>query len=119
MFIDGLSPPGNVRISNVDISLRQLRFDWNPVGSNCPAIHYKINASNCGSCPAITNHTNATCTGITIMTLHHHSTKCTFAVQTVICGNLPGDISNQLLVESDVLEVPTQRYIGVHFGKGL
>ena len=31
-------------------------------GPDCPAIHYNILASNCGSCPTTTNLTTVTCT---------------------------------------------------------
>ena len=115
LTVDGLSPPGDVRISNVDISLRQLTFDWNLVAPDCSAIHYNILASNCGSCPTTTNHTTVTCTDIINTTLHSHSTKCSFAVQTVVCGNVLGHTSNPLLV--DLLET-TQGDTGPQFNKG-
>ena len=69
-------------ISNLNLALRKLTFSWSPVAPDCPAIHYNVLALNCGSCPTTTNHTNATCTNVPI-----NDSICTFAVQTVVCGN--------------------------------
>ena len=82
----------NVHISAIDFDSRQLKFSWSPVAPDCPAIHYNILASNCGSCPTTTNHTNVTCTNIP----SNSSSKCTFAVQTVACGNITGNTSEPL-----------------------
>ena len=85
-------PPNTPSISNAAIiSLRQLTFSWSPVAPDCPAIHYNILASNCGSCPTTTNHTNVTCTDVPT-----NNSICTFAVQTVVCGNIAGNISDPL-----------------------
>ena len=55
---------------------------------DCPAVSYNIQASNCGSCPATTNYTNVTCTDIPT-----DGSKCTFAIRTVVCGNIIGKLS--------------------------
>ena len=68
-------------------------FEWSPVTVECPNIQYKINASNCGSCPTTTNHTTATCTNIPT-----NGSRCTFAVQTIVCDNIFGDISEPVAV---------------------
>ena len=87
-----LSPPNQLyvyyNISN-ESSLRELTFNWSSVAPDCPTIHYNILASNCGSCPTTTNCTTATCTDIPI-----DGSVCTFAVQTVVCGNITGNRSN-------------------------
>ena len=78
------SPPYIYPISEADIMSGQLsdksilNFTGRPVASDCPAIHYNINASNCGSCPTTTNHTTVTCTDVPT------NGMCTFAVQTVV-----------------------------------
>ena len=86
-----LSPPNQLYayyISN-EFSLQELTFSWSPVAPDCPAIHYNILASNCGSCPSTTNHTTVTCTDVPT-----DGTVCTFAVQTVVCRNITGNRSN-------------------------
>ena len=77
--------------SNSTISSRELTFSWSPVVPDCPAIHYNILALNCGSCPTTTNHTNVTYTDVPT-----NDSICTFAVQTVVCGNIAGNISDPL-----------------------
>ena len=69
-------------------------FSWSPVAPDCPAIHYNILASNCGSCPTTTSHTNVTCTDVPI----EQNSFCTFALQTVVCGNITGILSNPISV---------------------
>ena len=78
-------------INKNDYSSRKLTFSWSPVAPDCPAIHYNILASNCGSCPTTTNHTNVTCTDVPT-----NDSICTFAVQTVVCGNIAGNISDPI-----------------------
>ena len=95
-----MSSPGNVHISNIDTGLRQLTFSWSPVGPDCPAIHYNILASNCGSCPTTTNHTNVTCTEVPT---DDHVNKCKLAIQTVVCGNITGNFSNPIGINTHIL----------------
>ena len=85
------SPPTGLQFSNIDYSLRELTFSWSPVAPNCPGIHYNILASNCGSCPTTTNFTTITCTDVPT-----NGSTCTFAVQTVVCGNITGDTSDPI-----------------------
>ena len=87
LFTIGPFHPPN--INNVDYSSTELTFAWSPVAPDCPAIHYKILASNCGSCPNTTNHNAVPCTDVST-----DGSECTFAVQTVICGNITGNASN-------------------------
>ena len=68
-------------------------FSWSPVVPDCPAIHYNILASNCGSCPTTTNHTNVTCTDVPT-----NGGTCTFAVQTVACRNITGNASDPISI---------------------
>ena len=61
-------------------SLSGINFNWDAPFSDCPAIDYSIQASNCGSCPTTTNYTNVTCTGKSI-----DGRICEFSVQSAIC----------------------------------
>ena len=88
-----IGPPNDLHISHIDIGLIQLTFSWSPVAPDCPAIYYNILASNCGSCPTTTNHTNVTCTDVPT-----DGKECTFAVQTVICGNITGNENNSISI---------------------
>ena len=87
------APPNNLHISIANFILKVFTFTWSPVGPDCPAIHYNILASNCGSCPTTTTHTNVTCTDVPI-----NGSMCTFAVQSVVCGNIPGNSSDLITV---------------------
>ena len=77
----------------VNLELRQINFSWSTVTPNCPAVHYNILASNCGSCPTTTNHTNVTCVNIPT-----DGSTCAFAVRVVICGNVTGNVSDKAQV---------------------
>ena len=90
---DPLHPPSEVSINLTDLDSRQLTFTWRPVAPDCPAVHYNILASNCGSCPTTTNHTNVTCTAV-----QTDRKTCTFALQSVLCGELVGILSNPISV---------------------
>ena len=83
--------PKQPSLSLVDLELRQTSFTWSPVAPDCPAIHYNILASNCGSCPTTTNHTNVTCTEIPF---EQNGEICALSLQTVVCGNVTGNMSD-------------------------
>ena len=79
-------PPKTLYMSNADFVSRKLTFSWS---TDCGTkLHYNILASNCGSCPTTTNHTNVTCTDVPT-----ENSVCIFAIQTVVCGNISGQIS--------------------------
>ena len=85
------APPEILYMSNADFVSRKLIFSWS---TDCGAeLHYNILASNCGSCPTTTNHTNVTCTSA-----ETNGSLCTFAVQTVACGNITGQLSNTIKI---------------------
>ena len=92
-YIGQLSPPNKINISTAKFDSRHLIFSWSPVTPGCPAIHYNILASNCGSCPTTTNHTKVTCTNVP-----SDDIMCSFAVQTVLYGSLMGNISDPFRV---------------------
>ena len=75
----------------VDINRYQMTFSWNPVRlSACEAVQYYILHTNCGICPNTTNVTIATCTDYNI----NHENVCTFAIQSVVCSDVVGPMSN-------------------------
>ena len=88
------APPSYIYISHIDIGLIQLTFTWSPVAPDCPAIHYNILATNCGSCPTTTNRTAVTCTDVPT----NEGGMCTFAVRTVVCGNITGNKSDTISI---------------------
>ena len=82
-------PPSDaISIALGDFGLNEITFSWNPVAPNCPAVHYDILASSCGSCPTTTNHSKVTCTDIPT-----DGSMCLFAI-TVICGDITGNVSD-------------------------
>ena len=88
-------PPTDVGLFNV--SLKHLTFIWNEADlpSDCPNLHYRVVASNCGQCPEITSNTTATCVGnyTNINFRDDIQPQCSFAVQAVVCNDVAGNLS--------------------------
>ena len=82
--------PDKLYISDVMINAKQVTFNWSPVAPDCP-VHYTILSSNCGSCPTTTTNTTVTCTD-----LPSDGGVCTFAVQTVPCGLISGEWTDNI-----------------------
>ena len=91
-YVGPLLSPSNLHISIADFVSREIVFRWSPDDPDCP-IDYNILSSNCGSCPTTTNNTNVTCTDVPI-----DGSTCTFAVQSVVCGNLSANVSDSINV---------------------
>ena len=72
---------------------KQIKFRWTPIATECPDIHYVINASNCGNCPTTTNHTTVTCTDVP-----SDGNICTFALKTQVCSDVFGKMSEPVFV---------------------
>ena len=97
-----LPPPNNVTLSMVNSS--HLTFTWNSVSPNCQAVHYKINATNCGQCPSSTScsvtcpiytDTNSVSCGISnINMLATLPETCAVIFQPVVCDNVSGNQSS-------------------------
>ena len=72
-------------------------------------VHYVTNQSNCGSCSTTTNHTSVTCTDVP-----SDESTCSFAVQTVICGDMVGHTSNSLTINlTHTLMLPPNKLKGI------
>ena len=74
----------------MEANASQLVFRWEPVEPSCEAIHYLINAFNCGHCPNVTNNTTVTCTDFS---LDMYDQVCLLSVRTVVCHNIIGNES--------------------------
>ena len=86
------SPPPEVQL--IDVRPGMLTFRWN-LAYTCAAIHYRIE-SDCGSCVNIsyTTLTTISCS-IEVSTSAH---MCTFAVRSIVCGNISSELSNHIEV---------------------
>ena len=82
-------PPNDVRLKKGTAD--HLTFSWSGASFNCSMLHYRIVASNCGLCPEMTRNTTATCRGNYRQLTN--DAPCSFAVQTLVCGNTAGDLS--------------------------
>ena len=60
-------------------------------------VKYNITASNCGSCPTTTTNTTVTCTDVPT-----DGSMCTFAVQTVLYGDLSSEHSDMVTLRVTV-----------------
>ena len=91
-----LTSPIKVSFICAGPGLRTLTFNWNQaaISSGCSAIHYNINASNCGSCPTTTSHISVTCTDVPT-----DDGVCIFAVQVVVCGNILVNTSDTITID--------------------
>ena len=90
-----LPPPNNVHVSVANFVSGELTFTWSSVLPHCSSISYNISASNCGNCPTNTTKTTVTCTDAPTWS---NDTLCTFAVQTILCGTIVGNSSEQVTV---------------------
>ena len=86
-----ISTTQHLGYSAVSFDSRALTFDWSPVAPDCHTLHYNILSSNCGSCSTTTTNTTVTCTDVPT-----DGSMCTFAVQTVVCGNIVGNFSDSV-----------------------
>ena len=83
------SPPGDIQL--VEANNTHLRFSWSPDSLCCPSVQHHIMASNCGECPSITTTNTVTCSGDYTRLTNDH--PCSFAVQTIVGGELLGYVS--------------------------
>ena len=88
---DPLPPPTNVQL--VDVNSEQLVFNWSSVESNCSTLQYSIE-SDCGTCTN-TEMTLATCS-VDLSAITYD--MCNFAIQSVVCGNVSGILSDPLSI---------------------
>ena len=103
LFTAALPPPSNIMLSKINSS--HLTFTWNSVSPDCQAVHYLINATDCGQCPRTTScaitcptstDTNSVLCDIDINTLTTGLLSletCAVIIQPVVCGNVAGNSS--------------------------
>ena len=90
---DPFPPPNDIQL--VQISAEQLEFNWSAPTVDCPGLSYCIE-SNCGMCSNYTNSTYTTCF------INQDATTinmCNFAVGTIICDSIVGNLSNPLNIQ--------------------
>ena len=85
-------PPGGIHLATVDDGL--LLFEWISISAACTSVLYSI-TSNCGVCPHNTNLTIASCFDLQLST---SPTVCTFAIASVVCGNIFGTPSDPISI---------------------
>ena len=90
MYTDPFPPPENLQL--IDMKPGQLAFSWIPTAHAllCSLLTYDIQ-SDCGECPAATSSTSVICT---FESAHHR--PCTFAVRSVVCGDIVGSWSHEI-----------------------
>ena len=87
-------PPDDIHLA--DASQEYLLFSWSTVANNCASLQYEIN-STCGVCPNITNATSVSCAiGNTVS---HKPKVCSFAVRSIVYGNVTGRWSDSINVK--------------------
>ena len=91
VIIESFAPPNEVRL--IHIQPGQLTFNWTSVDVMCDSVSYKIISSNCGRCSPVTINTTVTCTDVVAS-----GQVCIFVIQTVVCGNLTGNMSHPIYV---------------------
>ena len=79
----------------ISIASEGLTFNWTSVDPTCSGISYRISATGCGNCPSGTNSTTVVCSGIK---LSGDTQTCTLSVQSVVCGDIVGNVSDLLNV---------------------
>lgn len=89
LIIDPFPPPGDITLSEIRPG-PELRFNW--TRKNCQMISYSI-TSDCGDCPTSTAINTAVCINVPV-----DDRVCSFAVRTVVCGDIDGTQSNSLSV---------------------
>ena len=106
LVADPFQPPENVQLTRV--TRKQLTFSWNAVVSSCPAISYAINSTGCGICPNSSTLNTTNCVDYNTTT----EQSCTFAVQTVVCGDVISLVSNsiQLILRGIMIELSHTEY---------
>lgn len=84
-------PPPEVKINVVTTGM--IAFSWG-VTNSCSVLRYKIE-SDCGSCVNIsyTASTNISCL-IDTSSIATAADMCTFAVKSIVCGNITSNLSN-------------------------
>ena len=91
-FAAAYPPPDGIHLASINDGT--LIFEWNPISSACAIIQYSV-LSNCGSCHVDTNMTTASCSALQLST---NPANCTFAIRSVVCGNIFGNPSDPIVI---------------------
>ena len=97
---DPFPPPSKIYIEF--IGPNEITFSWNTVPTNvgCSSFYYNVSAVNCGTCsPNTTTSNSSICTNFngTPLSTAIAADPCNFTIQSVICGNITGDMNYHLI----------------------
>lgn len=97
---DTFPPPSKIYIES--IGPNEINFSWSvvPISIGCSSFFYTISATQCGICsPNVTASNSSSCTNFNITPLSTAiaADPCDFAVQSVICENITGDMEHHLV----------------------
>ena len=86
-------PPRQIYLDS--IGPNAILFSWSVVEhEGCPIFHYNVDTANCGTCyPSTTTSNTSNCTNFRDVTVSNVNNMCNFTVQSVICGNITGNMS--------------------------
>ena len=93
---DPVPPPDRISASVSFDHPGGITFTWDEVDSSCDIVHYRVITSNCGVCSATnitTLYTRVLCTNLTT-----DGSICSFAVQTIVCNDVAGNVSEPIHV---------------------
>ena len=87
-----MDPPSSVQLTGIQNG--QTQFRWTPIDS-CTPVRYAISTNCSTQCsPMTTNQTTTSCTVLEPTTV----IVCDFNVQSVVCGNLMGNIMRTAVI---------------------
>ena len=98
-------------IQLLSVNPSELLFNWNSVDSNCSSLQYSI-ISDCGTC-SINLQTNISCNIGQPTTTED---MCSFAIQSVLCDNITGNLSAPISVTLKSSEIIIHSYNSHLFG---
>ena len=88
-----MDPPSSVQL--VGIQNGQAQFRWTPIDS-CTPVHYAISANCSSQCSPMT--ADQTTTSCPVSEPTTDVVVCDFSVQSVVCGNLMGDLRTAVII---------------------
>ena len=96
MSTDPASPPSNISLSNV--TPMHLMLSWNPSSSSCSSVSYIVYPMDGCYSSAFPHNTAIPKTIITYTNLSTVVKNCSISFQTVLCGNILGEMSNLVVL---------------------
>ena len=87
-----IDPPPPSHLQLVKVNKNELVFTWEPYNrtGSCPSLYYEP-LSNCSECAATSDYAKCRTSIIT-----SDAKVCSFAIRTVVCGNIVGTKSETM-----------------------